>query len=100
MTESQLQKKMLDRLNSINNCKAIPTTQGLFGRKGEPDIIGSCYPPFWESIPFVIEVKLPGNLPTKIQHKRLKEWESAGAKAACLDSMEGLEIFINEELLK
>jgi len=52
---------------------------------GDPDLYG-CY----RGIMFQIEVKVPGNYPTKLQRIRLREWADAGAVtgvAWCVDDI-------------
>ncbi len=90
MKESNLQRKILEKLNNTPLCKAVSTTQGFFGRKGEPDIMGS-----YDGHMFVIEVKLPGGKPTEIQEKRLSEWQAAGAFAKVMEEVGEVDTFLN-----
>lgn len=90
MKESELQKQILFILNSDPKCKAVAVTVGPFGRKGEPDIMGS-----YGGRMFVIEVKLPGKELTKIQEKRIVEWKQAGALAGVCNSLESVRMFID-----
>jgi Holliday junction resolvase len=47
---------------------------GVYGRRGEPDLIGCI-----RGRCFAFEVKRPGNKPTKLQLARLVEWNRADA---------------------
>lgn len=49
--------------------------------KGTPDLVGS-----YRGVALAIECKLPGNKPTAIQERRLKEWTEAGAIVAVVSS--------------
>jgi hypothetical protein len=46
----------------------------VFGRAGEPDLFGS-----YHGRHFEIEVKRPGEEPTKLQRERLEEWAMSQA---------------------
>lgn len=93
MKESALRTKMIKRIqssplpNRARACHAGPHS----GSVGEPDIdavIGG--------ISMKVEVKMPGNTPTVLQLKVIRDWQAAGAVAGWCDSMEGLEPFIAE----
>jgi len=48
--------------------------RGGISNAGEPDLYGSIF-----GIHYEIEVKAPGNKPTKLQEAKLAEWAAAGA---------------------
>ena len=77
MKESVLVNRLLKRLNAAPNCKAIKYHGSLFSRAGEPDLVGS-----YRGQAFVIEAKVEKNKPTRLQRRRLKEWERSGAVSA------------------
>lgn len=62
-------------------------------RKGEPDLIGS-----YMLVPFVFEVKLPGEEPRDNQLYRLQRWRRQGFAAGWGTSLESFFDFINEFL--
>ncbi|MGE4420564.1 MAG: VRR-NUC domain-containing protein [Sulfurimonas sp.] len=86
MSEAKLQTKMIKRLEKENWYvrKVIAAN-----RKGTPDIIACCDGQF-----VAIEVKLPGNKASALQEENISRIQEAGGKAVVLDSMEGLEGFI------
>ena len=45
-----------------------------------------------------IELKKKGGKPTSIQVYRMKQWESAGATTACVDSIEEFRVIIMQAL--
>jgi len=70
MSESALQYRIIKQLNQIG--KAIPLNGNT--ERGTPDILFIC-----NGKPFMIECKVDGRKPTKIQEHRMKEWAAAGA---------------------
>lgn len=93
MRESAKQKKILDWLNNIPGCKAVPTTQGMYGRKGEPDIYG-CF----RGQCFVIEVKVPGKEPTALQYKKLAEWCEVKAESFWVTDLKNVKEYFKKIL--
>ena len=86
MTEADLQRKMIKRLEKENwYVRKIIAAN----RKGTPDILACCNGQF-----VAIEVKMPGNKPSALQEENISQIHEAGGKAVVLDSMEGLEGFI------
>lgn len=66
----------------------------VFGVAGDPDLYG-CLP---GGRHFEIEVKQPGNAPTRLQLHRLEEWKKAGAITGVAHSKEeALEILSKQE---
>lgn len=72
--ESSIQKSILDYLNSLPRCRARNNHGSAFSGAGEPDITACYYGRHIE-----IEVKLPGERPTKLQEHTLAKWAEAGA---------------------
>lgn len=73
MKEATLNKNVVAALNRIDGCLARKRSAHI-NNKGQPDVTGCI-----RGIRFELEGKLEGNRPTKIQRKRLREWEDAGA---------------------
>lgn len=88
--ESAIVKSILTWLNKQPGIKAEKTHGGMYGKAGKPDITGCI-----RGRRFEIEVKRPGNKPTKLQLKELKEWEAAGAIVGVAYSLDDVK-----ELLK
>lgn len=76
MTERSLQSSVMSYLGRLDRCKAYNLHGSAWSGSGRPDIIG-CY----KGVMFCIELKLPGELPTKIQEYELCKWRAAGALA-------------------
>jgi hypothetical protein len=72
------------RLRAVG-AKVIPT-QPPGVEAGTPDLLACYYGRF-----YAIEVKRPGNKPTKLQLFRLRQWREAGAVAFWCDSLESFE---------
>jgi len=93
--ETRLQKKMVKRIENLPCPSRARKMHGsAFTRAGEPDIDAVIC-----GIPLKIEVKMPGNTPTKLQTQRILEWAAAGAVAGWCDTMEGMDEFIIEALV-
>lgn len=88
--ESTIVNSILRWLRKQPGVKAEKTHGGMYGRAGKPDISGCV-----NGRRFEIEVKRPGNKPTKLQLKELREWEEAGAITGVAYSLEDVK-----ELLK
>lgn len=86
--ESAIVERILRWLNSLPECYAHKTHGGMFGKAGKPDITG-CFRG-WR---FEIEVKRPGNRPTKLQERELARWAAAGAHVAVVHSLEELQAY-------
>ena len=88
MRESDLRRKMIDR---ILDCGLPARARSVHagphsGSVGEPDIdavVGG--------FPVKIEVKLPGNRPTPLQLRVMRQWAEAGAITGWAFDMDGLE---------
>ena len=90
MKESTIQSEILEYLNNLPNCKAINNHTGGFDRTGEPDIYACLSGQF-----IALEVKKPGENPTKIQEKRLREWEDAKGVAGVVTSIQDVRIILD-----
>jgi len=83
MRESALTKKVLEYLNSVPGCKAIKIHGNAYVETGTPDIAGCI-----RGRAFFLELKVPGEKPTILQQKRIKEWQEAGAISGWATSLE------------
>lgn len=86
MKESAIRKKVLGYLNSLSGCKAIKIHGNMYTEAGTPDIAGCI-----RGRAFFIELKKPGEEPTVIQRKRLREWADAGAITGVVESLEDVQ---------
>jgi Holliday junction resolvase len=76
MEESEIVRRMLGVLNSMDGVYALRTHGGSFQKKGTPDILGSAHGRF-----FAIEAKRSAReKPTKAQLYNLKKFREAGGK--------------------
>lgn len=80
--ETKLTNKILTALNNINGCRAEKLHGGPMG-KPKLDVIGAV-----NGKMFYIEVKTPGNKPTKRQYSTMRKWEEAGVLATWVDNIE------------
>lgn len=83
MMESNLTRMILHTLNSIEACEAVKHHGSAYSTVGEPDIYGCI-----EGRAFLIEVKVPGKKPTKIQNARMRKWKKAGARVGIATTVE------------
>lgn len=72
--EKTITKAILDYLRKDLKCWAFKVHGGPWQRAGIPDIVGVYHGRF-----FGLEVKVPGNEPTEIQTRTLKELAHHGA---------------------
>jgi len=82
VSEDSIVKASQRWLKSLPGCK-VRKRRGGMSNRGEPDLYGCIH-----GIHFEIEVKAPGNTPTKHQVARLEEWEATDAITGvsyCLD---------------
>lgn len=85
--EARIVKKILDQLNALPQCKAEKNHGTQFG-KPKLDISGAI-----NGKAFHIEVKVPGNKPTKRQWGVIRDWREVGVVAGWVTSPEeALEI--------
>jgi len=91
MRESSLTTRILKYLNSLPGCKAEKRHGSQYSEAGAPDI-NACY----QGRSVQIEVKRPGEKPTRIQLKRLREWQEAGAVVGWVTDLEGVKKIIEE----
>jgi Holliday junction resolvase len=92
--ESTIVTSILKYLNGIEGCYAIKK-QGTQNQGGQPDIFG-CF----DGRMLALEVKRPGETPTKLQRARLKRWAKAGAIAAVVCSRDQVKELLLEEVYK
>ena len=90
MSETAITRSILKRLNAIDGVKAIKLPGGPMLERGTPDIhVTARGRSVW------LEVKRPGETPSKIQEKRIKEWAEAGAEVAVVTSVEQAMEMVN-----
>ena len=94
ISEKSIVDASLRWLRKLPECKARKRRGGV-SNKGHPDIYGSIF-----GIHFEIEVKAPGNKPTKLQKVRLDEWDNAGAITGVSYSLDETKSIIFNGLLK
>jgi Holliday junction resolvase len=88
--ESTIQKKILDYLNNLPNCKAVNNHGSAWQESGRPDIFACYHGRF-----LALEVKKnEKEKPTKLQLHELKKWEEAGAISAVVRSLEEVKQII------
>jgi Holliday junction resolvase len=95
MLESNIVNKIIKELNSHDGCLVIKKHNNQYGRKGEPDILGSIHGRF-----VAIEVKQPGKRPTKIQEARLRQWRDAGGVALWATSVDEVKEALKKQEVK
>lgn len=81
--EADLSTAIIDKLNRQNGVKCQKIKGTAYG-KPTLDILGSKSGRF-----FWLEVKQPGEKPTKRQYNTMKDWISVGATASWTTSVEG-----------
>lgn len=79
MTEQQIQKKILDYLNSIGKAIKLISSNEV----GTPDIMA-----YIGGQLYLFEVKTSTGVLAPIQKVRLQQWRDNGAKAYCVRSLE------------
>jgi len=87
-SEKSIVNSIIRWLNSQPNCYVIKT-YGTAYSAGQPDLIG-CY----KGRTLALEVKKPGNTPTKLQLAVLKKWGTAGAITGVVTSVEDVKKLI------
>lgn len=80
--EKSITRSILKWLNDQPGCYAVKTHGGPF-QAGQPDILG-CF----RGQMFALEVKRPGNKPTKLQVAMLRKWLEAGAIIGVVTSLD------------
>ena len=90
-TERAIVKAILAYLNGRPGCLARKRWGGGMGVAGDPDI-DACI--CGRSVQ--LEVKRPGEKPTALQAKRLREWRKAGALVAVVSSVEEVKSLLTE----
>lgn len=98
---SSKSRKSPSEASIVNKCKALIKKCGGYCVKvtppaveaGTPDILACLAGRF-----YAIEVKRPGERPTRLQEKRLAQWRAAGAVAVWVDSVEALADLIRHPI--
>ncbi len=73
-SEGSIQRAIVRKFKKLPNIEVEVRHGSMFSVKGQPDIHGC-----WFGRHFEIEVKQPGEEPSKLQYYRLKRWQNAGA---------------------
>ena len=92
MTERAIVKAILAYLNGLPGCLARKRWGGGMGVAGDPDI-DACL----RGRSLQLEVKRPGEKPTRLQVKRLGEWRTAGAIAGVAVSVDEVKDLLARE---
>jgi hypothetical protein len=83
--------KKLKALRARDNTLTYRKRHGTnYGVAGDPDLYG-----VWRGIAWEVELKAPGEQPTKLQAARLLEWLQAGAICRVIDAAEDFDLFMN-----
>jgi hypothetical protein len=91
ISERAIVKAILTYLNSLPGCLARKRWGGGMGAAGDPDITGCIFGRHFE-----LEVKRPGEQPTALQARRLREWAAAGSLAATVTSVAEVRSLLQE----
>jgi hypothetical protein len=83
--EQKLQKKILDKLKGIPNCKAVKIT--VSNEKGIPDI-HIC----WKGYYIVLEIKASSGKVASAQKSQLRRYADAGALSAVVSSLDEFDM--------
>lgn len=81
--ESTLTARILKALNRLPRTKAIKLHGSAYQEAGTPDILCVSW-----GVPFLLEVKMPGEKPEPIQRHRMRQWCEAGAGSGVVSSVE------------
>ena len=81
--ESAIVARIMASLRQIPGCVVRKRHGTAWGVAGDPDLYGSVNGQHFE-----IEVKRPGENPTRLQEQRLAEWWDAGALAGVAHSVD------------
>lgn len=87
--EANIVRRVLHELNSWPNVRAIKKHGSRYGRVGDPDIWGCAYGRM-----FLLEMKAPGEKPSKMQEKELAAWKRAGAATGWADNFDDAIKFV------
>lgn len=91
MKESAIQKSILDYLKRLPKCRAKNNHGSAYSGSGEPDITALYRGRF-----LAIEVKRPGEKPTRIQEHVLQKYKEAGAITLVAESVDDVRRLIKE----
>lgn len=92
MRESTIVKHVKDYLNSLPGCRVCKNHGGMYTVAGRPDLEGVI-----NGRHIVIEVKRPGEKPTKLQQKTLDEYRACGSIAGVATSVNDVVSILSEE---
>ena len=90
MLESTIVRKIREML-SARGCWSVKFHGSVFAPKGNSDIYACCKGRF-----VALEVKVPGEGPTKLQQKTLDELKNSGAVTAVVHSVEEAESVLSK----
>lgn len=82
-SEKVISKTAVKAFNSMARTKAIKLHGSAYTEAGTPDILCVCF-----NLPFLIEMKKPGGVLSKLQELRLAQWTKAGANTRVCYSAE------------
>jgi len=89
--ETKLTRKILDKLNKIEGCRAEKLHGGPYGKQ-KLDVFGAK-----NGKMFYLEIKVPGNGPTPKQVSTIRKWKTeAGVLATWIDTVEDAERMVNQ----
>lgn len=91
--EKTITNNILKYLRSLNQCHAVKVHQSQYGT-GQADISGVI-----EGRAFQIEVKRPGQKPTPLQLKCLREWAVGGAIVGICRSVDDVKVLLASALV-
>lgn len=91
-SEKAIERAIVKWLNSLDNCFAYSRHGDQFSIKGNPDVTG-CH----GGRHIEIEVKKPGEKPTKIQFAVMEKWKRAGAIVGWVTSLDEAKDIIKGE---
>lgn len=83
MTESALQKRVLEELKSEPGVRALRLTESPYLEAGTPDLLVVV-----EGRAVFVELKVEGEKPTPLQAYRGREWASVGALVGVARSLD------------
>lgn len=89
--ESAITERALNWLNTLDGCYAWKLHTGPMGEGGHPDIDGCI-----NGRSIKIEMKRPGEKPTRRQMGRLLQWRAAGALVGWATSVEEVRAIIEQ----
>jgi hypothetical protein len=92
VSEKSLERRAMEWLRAQPGCWAFKSHGGPFQQAGLPDIVG-CY----EGRFFGLELKMPGNKPTRLQEITLEHIRNSGGIAGVCYSLEDVKAVLGGE---